>query len=578
NVKLVVNDQYATMPAPLSQALISGERVFTGFTPSISTGSLVVSAVDDSGSGSPLTTQSTSVVVNRGLPSKLIVVMPVESLDPGRNVAPFGVSGTPSTRTAGVLFNAGVYATDSRYNWVPTVSQNPIRVTSGPPSGFVGDFAMTNGSATITNLNLITAGFMTLSAVDMDAAAPVLDPSGPKTFPLAADTPFGLRILLPNETRVSERPRVTTTGRTGPAFNTQAGPTFAFDVVVDINDVYWNLTPGTSQEIRLTSDDPFAVITPPTQVITTSGTYTVYMKRAGTARLVAQTVSPTLVAPWNYTLESDTSSVITVSAGLPTRLVLKLPGENFSEGSPTGKSLVAVPQKAGDALTAGGAGVIPDVRVAVVDDFNNIVKNCGANPKCVAEVKIGTPRDPYAPSVSTVAINTVDGFTPAITVVLRKATTDQYLTAEEYNHTTGLADDNPATVSTFTVVAAEPVGLQLLMPGQIAAPGSGAYLTGPPYGGFTGAISTPTAGSTFTITVNMVDRFMNMTPPVCAPGCPIVSLTSNDPYASNGLTGALGANGTIGIANFKLLTKSTLTIVTGALTVADPICQDHPPT
>ena len=57
-----------------------------------------------------------------------------------------------------------------------------------------------------------------------------------------------------------------------------------------IADAFWNLTPGVTQQIRLVADDPFAVIVPTTQVITTSAVYTVVLKRAGTTILRSELV------------------------------------------------------------------------------------------------------------------------------------------------------------------------------------------------------------------------------------------------------------------------------------------------
>ena len=71
---------------------------------------------------------------------------------------------------------------------------------------------------------------------------------------------------------------------------------------------------------------------------------------------------------------------------------------------------------------------------------------------------------------------------------------------------------------------------------------------------------------------------MNPAPPVCSPGCPTVTLTSNDPYAANGLTGALNTAGSADIPGFKLLRKSSAATVSAGLAVNDPICTGNPPT
>ena len=112
-VRFSVNDPYAVVPPPQSLAL--GQTAFAGFIPSVATGNLVVNAQDDDVLTPAFATlTSTGLNVIPGTADRLMVVLAGETLVPGKTVAPFGVTGTPAISTAGVYFNANIYATDSR--------------------------------------------------------------------------------------------------------------------------------------------------------------------------------------------------------------------------------------------------------------------------------------------------------------------------------------------------------------------------------------------------------------------------------------------------------------------------------
>ncbi|UPT74472.1 MAG: hypothetical protein M0D55_01655 [Elusimicrobiota bacterium] len=325
-VLLSSNDPYANIPAPQSLAL--GQTLFAGFLPSAATGNLVVSGVDNDVILPALTGQTVSTItVIPGAPDRMIIALPGQTLVPGKTVAPFGVTGVPTQSTAGVFFAATAYATDSRYNVVNTVARPTINVTSDDPFvPAVASVGMAAGAASINPISLRTAGTRTLTATDPSGTPLITGVSG--GLGLLPNSPTRLRVMTPSETRV---PGSTTNGRTGPAHTVQAG--FAFDATVDIADAFWNLTPGVTQQIRLVADDPFAVIVPTTQVITTSATYNVTLKRAGSTILRAEMVD-TLSLP---SVSQDSSTAITVLPGTPTRLLAILPGETFSQGSPTGR-------------------------------------------------------------------------------------------------------------------------------------------------------------------------------------------------------------------------------------------------
>ena len=487
-VRLYSNDIYAVHPP--AQPLAGGIADIEGFIPSAATSNLVIDAIDYDSIPAKLSTGTDSgIAVNPGTPSRLIILLPAQSLVPGKVVAPYGVDGAISTQTAGAYFDAQVYAADSRYNRVFGSGLNkPMRATSDDPFANVpftsgsGNFNMTDGSVTVTNISLRTAGQRILTVTDQSVTNPPLGNITSSAFLLIPNSPTRLRALLPGESRV---PGSAGNGRSGAADGQQAG--FPFTVTVDITDAFWNLTPGASQEIRLITDDPAAVVVPDSQVIIGSATFTVTPVRAGSTVLKAEMVQPGLDG--GPALSQDIATTVNVAPGVPRRLLLLLPGESFSQGAADGKS------GAPEATTAGSS--VFKVRVGVVDDYFNLV------PGRPADVKVNTPTDSYAPAASTASIDTASGYTTdQIYVSMRRAAT-HYLTASDYG-SSGLSDSPQS--STFTVRSADPVGLQLLLPGETAVPGSGNY----PSGGKTLNASTQTAGAGFSATVNLVDKYMNV--------------------------------------------------------------------
>ncbi|MFA6002545.1 MAG: hypothetical protein WC881_00605 [Elusimicrobiota bacterium] len=561
-VKLSANDIYAVVPS--AQPLGAGEYAFADFVPSASTGNLTVTAADDSGSLPALTAQTDSdITVAPAAPTNLIVALPNESRVPGKTAAPFGVDGRVFVATAGVAFMPSVFATDANYNWITGVDQTPIRIFTDDPAiagGILGDFGMNNGSFTFTSPGkiLYTAGARTLYAHDQDGNPPNLANSGLRSVILNPNTPNKLRTLLPTcpppatcapETRL---PGPTGNGRVPAPLTTAAGQPVT--ITVDITDSFWNLTPGTSQEIRLVSDDPFAVIVPTTQVVTASGTYSVTFKRAGVSYVWSEMAKePPAFGP---SLAKDTATVVNVTAGPAKRLLVKLPGESFDQGSATGKSGTPNPPVV--------AGTVFSVNVGLVDDFFNLVTGT------MTDVSLRTPSDSFAPYISTKAINPAVGYTDSMPVALRRAATGHYLLAREYVSVIGVSDDPQS--STFTVLAGAPMGLQLVMPGQTAQPGSGDY----PNGGVSGSISTPTAGTPFKVTVNLVDRYMNVYPDAGA--WPHVYVNTSDEYDLDSATQPL-ASGSLPVT-LTMVTKTT-TAVVGVYPeeqVADKVCTGNVPT
>ncbi|MBI4376494.1 MAG: hypothetical protein HY549_08595, partial [Elusimicrobia bacterium] len=558
-VRIESNDPYALIN-PASRVLGSdgvGTAQFS-LSPSVSTGNLVIWSEEVSGAS--LATQTVSnVVVNPSTATRLVLVFPSQTQANGRTDTQ-GVSGPVFVTTVGASFNMDVYASDDRFNWVSTAVRPSLTVTTNDPyanNPFSGSNVFSMGSSRTIAIpaspnGLRTAGTRAITVVDGGGGTPdAVMATGLGTVVVNPGNPTRLRTLLPTcappavcppETR---RDGENGDGRDPQALTTPAGSPFT--VTVDITDAFWNLTPGASQQIRLVADDPFATIVPSSQTIVSSGTFSVTPRRAGTTLIRAEMVNTP--PAWGPTLSVDTATAVNVTPGNPDRLLIKLDGESFSQGSPTGK--IGIPNPA-------TAGTNYNVVVGVVDQFFNLVTGRAA------EVRVQTPGDPYAPMVSTVAINVGSGQTAAIPVSLRKSSSTQFLSAIDFNNS-GLSADPQS--STFTVNPALPMGLQVLLPGQTHEPGSGNY----PNGGYSGSVSTPTAGQPFTVTVNLVDQYFNTVG--ATGGFPWVYVENNDNYDVSQNTSPLDNNGTLALS-MTLVTKSSnaLVRVTARDQAADRVC------
>jgi len=507
-VRLTSNDIYAVHPPALP--LDQGEVSISSFIASAVTSNLLINAIDDSNQPVKLSTHTSfAISVVPGAAEKMLFVLPGQYLVPGKVVDPYGVSGTISTQTAGNPFAAALYAADSRYNVVPGIAAN-IKITSDDTyAADIGNYVMVNGTMAITGATLRTAGVHRLTSALTSGYPLSAVQSG--AFELVPNVPAKIRALAPGE----QRDPGSATGRTHAPDAQKAG--VPFSVTVDVTDNYWNLVPvgapGASRAVSLATDDQYALTAPlpMPQVITSSGAFTVTPIRAGPLGISANS------DPGGWT---SNASAVSVSYGDAERMLLLMQGETVLPGSVTGK------QGATDWDIRAGTNF--PVKIAVVDHYFNLV------PGWAADVKVETPTDAYAPAVATAAINTADGMTAAMNVNLRRAATAQLWATDL---TSGRAQD--ILESTFTVKPGAPYGLQLLMPGETAVPGSGDYAAGA--NGKLSVVSTQTAGNLFSVTVNLVDRYLNRYTELAVG--PTVYINTSDLYDQDGSTGALN-NGT----------------------------------
>ncbi len=476
-VAITSTDANATLPA--NAALVAGTKTYS-VTPK--TAGAATFTATDATDGAKTANTSPSTTINAGTFTKLQILLPGETAAPGTAT---GKTGTPSARTAGSAFTVTVNAVDA--NWNPVTSTDTIAITSSDANAALpANAALVAGTQTYS-VTAKTAGSKTFTATDISDGAKTANTSPATTVNAAAFSK--LQILMPGETAAPG----TATGKTGTPSAQTAGS--AFNVTVNAVDANWNPVTATDT-IAITSSDANAALPANAALVAGTQTYSVTAKTAGTATVTATDSS-------NGSMTANTSPSTTINAGAFTKLQILMPGETAAPGTATGKTGTPTAQTAGSS-------------------FNVTVNSVDANWNPVT-------------STDTVALSTSDaGATPPAPIALVAGTktisivlpTAGSSTVTASDQTDGLktADTSPAT----TVNAAAFAKLQILLPGETAAPGTATGKTGTP--------SAQTAGGAFTVTVNAVDANWN---PVTSTDT--VAITSSDANATLPANAALVA-------------------------------------
>ncbi len=222
------------------------------------------------------------------------------------------------------------------------------------------------------------------------------------------------------------------------------------------------------------------------------------------------------------TMTAATSAAFNVAAGPASKLQLLMPGETAAAGTASGKTGSPTAQVAGTAFT---------VTVNAVDANWNVILN---DTDTVAI----TTSDPNETNPANAALV---GGTKTFAVTFKTAGT-QTVTAGDV--TNGLITANTGTATTVSAGTASK--LQLLMPGETAAPGSSAGKTGTP--------TAQSVGTAFNVTVNAVDANWNL-----ATSTHTIKITSTDAGATLPANAALvGGTKTFSVT-FKTAGSQTVT-------------------
>ncbi len=463
NVALTSPNPY--FAAPANQALASGTTTFTTTLKTVQTSTSITAT--DATDGSLALNQSSNVRINVGAYVKLLVVLPGESLDPGSAT---GKTGTRSSWAGNVNNNIVVYAVDANWNRVTSAPANTIAITTTDLDATLpANNTLAAGGRTFTARLRTLASINTLKARDNNTGFEYVTAA----INVVPGAYTKLQILLPGETSAPN----TVSGKTGTPFGGSppvAGT--AFNVVVNAVDANWNLVPSVSNNVEITNNTAAYTNASVFPAITslTAGTKTLSVTLN---RAIAQTLRAS--DRTDIAKTSIVSSSILVGVSTYVKLLMLLPGETADPGTATGKAGTA-----SDRL----AGVAFNVSVIAVDAYWNRITTVNDN----VEV---TTTDPNGTKSATLAL--ASGLRTNYTVTLR---TQGITSLTATNKTNGAII--AYTNSNVNVISGGFVKLQILVPGETAAPGTATGKTGTP--------TAQTAGGSFNVIVNAVDAAWNV--------------------------------------------------------------------
>ena len=503
-VQITSSDVNATLPA--NAALAAGTQTFSVTLKTV--GNATVGASDVTNNGITSST-SPSVSVGAGTLTKLQILMPGEVAAPG---TPTGKTGVPTARAAGSPFNVTVNAVDA--NWNVVSSTDVVQITSSDVNATLpANAALASGTRTFS-VTLNTVGSATVGASDVTNGTITGNVSPSVT--VNAGGLVKLQLLMPGEVAAPGTP----TGKTGAPTAQTAGT--AFTVTVNGVDANWNVVNSATDVIRIASSDVNA--TPPANAALVAGTRTfnVTFATAGSATVTASDVT-------NGTITSNVSPTTTVNHGVFAKLQLLMPGEVASPGSGTGKTGAPAAQGAGSPFNVTVNGV--DANWNVVNTATDVVQITASdvNATLPANAALASGTRTFSVTLNTVGSATVG--------------------ASDVTNGTITGNVSPSV----TVNAGGLVKLQLLMPGEVAAPGTPT--------GKTGAPTAQTAGTPFTVTVNGVDANWN----VVNTATDIVHIASSDVNATLPANAALAA----GTRTFSVTARTAGSATVGASDVTN---------
>ncbi|MEK7382904.1 MAG: hypothetical protein AAB262_06415, partial [Elusimicrobiota bacterium] len=499
-VALTHTDPYAAAPSPKN--LLAGATTFdltfkTATTdPDISTGPWRITA-STAGASSMLASLSPPINVDAGAAVKLMVLVPGNLPDPG---SALGYRVSAATQTAGQDFTVNVKVTDAFFNRKAVVAT--IGLSADDPFDAleaVAPIATTDGKASFANAVLRTRNAR-------GDGAPASSPDGwiitasttsgvgfaigiSTAVPVKGGPPDRLVLIAPGE--VLEEGNVPNLGKKvgwNPATQ-NAGAQFS--IAVYATDNSYNIDVTTSGYVVLHStlaagtvnDDPYATfISSMAPLIggTTNVWVRLYKGESQFTKLVALSTTNALSAV-------ESSAIPVTHMGVATKIQILVPNETAAPGKP--------PYNAGE--TSGGkdsSGGIPNwiagtwstVTARFVDDFWNVVPSESRG----LSVNSTDPNDTLAnggPDPTTFTMN-------GSSVVPWRFITG---TASGWKIWAQSAPTLLVTTSPAINVAAVATQMQVLLPGETAAPGTPTGKTGSP--------SAWTAGIATTVVVNAVD-------------------------------------------------------------------------
>jgi len=515
-------------PEFTNKAMASGTNTFP-FTLITNTTSANLHAAK-SGGATDLSTASVTTInftVRNSSPTRVQLLVPGETPVPGSSL---GKSGFPDADgnngngadpfTAGVAFQVTVRAVDNFFNPILDVSSGVYVRTSDPHDSdtVFGSTRSLVGGTTYFNPVFVTAGDWQLSAYPADA--PWLISDSTRVTVQAGNVPPGnLLLLLPGETAVPGD--VVISGKTGVpdknGINGDGIQNFTAGeeiwVTVQLTDAYYNPKSNVQPQVYLHTSDPYDSeatgwgSSNPKQLNTGGNTLFKPVFRSAGSWCFS-------VSDDNYdNLYTDSvSSSFTVVASTPTKLIIHLPGQTYTQGL----GITGTPND-------WTAGVSTTVYIYATDDGFN-------RSTTTTQSFIYTySNDSFA--VHPGSFTMTDGMVTISTYALRSGG----LIATSMLSARDTDASNPVLTSTttmpFRVRAGDPERLQLVLPGEMAVPGSSALARG-----VIGTPTPPQAGVAFPVEIRITDSFWN--PTSATSSVRVITTDPNDastgPWTSDG--------------------------------------------
>jgi len=512
-IQLTTTDANATMPANIS--MVNGVASFSGASAVtlVTAGNRTITATNIT-DATKTANVSPTFALAAGAYSQLQVLLPGETAAPGTMS---GKTGTATDRNSGTQFAVVINAVDAYFNRI-TSNTNTVQITSDDSNATLpANGALVAGTRSV-NVTLRTLGSITLNAINSTLGTP----ANSRTVNVVAGPFVRLQLLLPGETAAPG----TTSGKTGTPTGQVAGT--PFNVTVNAVDAAWNVVTTITDEVRLTTSDANAAM--PANlfmvngVASFSGASAVTLVTAGNRTITATNIT-------DGTKTANTGPAIVVAAGTFSKLLLTLPGETLAPGTATGKT---------GTPTGVNAGAVVVASVYAVDAyFNRVTGN--------ADIINITSTDPGAtlPANNTLAANGTRTFN--VTLVTPGS---RNITATNTTNPGGVS----AGSSTITVIGGVFTKLQVLLPGETAAPGTASGKTGTP----TGQI----AGTPFTVRVRAVDAAWNL----ITGSSHVIRLTSSDVNATMPADFVMDASGEVTLTNVTLVTGGNRNITASDIT------------
>lgn len=471
-VSLSTNNPYAVLSAPVTLSSGTGAFSATFYTASATTATYYTLTANNNTDNSIISGTSSNIRPLAGIFVKLLAVFPGETYDPG---SPTGKSGVALAPQYGVNYTSTIYAVDNFWN--KATAPNPTSVqfsASGVTNATIPAANTLVTSGTTINSRSFNLVFRTLGETPNVMATNNTD--GTKTaynqvLPAVVTGPFAkLQILLPGEVAT---PGISP-GKTGTVVAQAAG--VPFNVTVNAVDASWNVISSVTDVVAITNglatDAATSLLPANAALVSGTGTFSVTLRRAASQTLIASDVT-------DGTKTANTSSSVTVAAGVFAKLLITLSNETHLPGTVNGK---------GNIITTIATTATTTATVRTVDAYWNMVTS-----QTGTTIQL-TSSDINVPVLADRAIGAAG--TASFLNFRFRTSGNQTITATSNidptkNYTTGLIN---VTAGAFSK-------LVLVMPGETAVEGNTLGKTGSP---------TPqVAGQSFPVFVKAADAYGN---------------------------------------------------------------------